>query len=80
MMALIASIPLHKRASSQLLHHLQIEKELKKSKNKMRFIALSCLSSAVLAILDMNQLMALKNQASDSTMQSPNRLVFSNKL
>ena len=42
----------------------------------MRFIALSCLSSAVLAILDMNQLMALKNQASDSTMQSANRFVF----
>ena len=41
----------------------------------MRFIALSCLSSAVLAILDMNQLMTLKNQASDSTMQSANRLV-----
>ena len=40
----------------------------------MRFIALSCLSSAVLAILDMNQLMTLKNQASDSTMQSANRL------
>ena len=45
----------------------------KKSLTKMRFIALSCLSSAVFAILDMNQLMALKNQASDSTMQSANR-------
>ncbi|CAG5082156.1 Oidioi.mRNA.OKI2018_I69.PAR.g10045.t1.cds [Oikopleura dioica] len=42
----------------------------------MRFIALSCLSSAVFAILDMNQLMALKNQAADSTMQSSNRCEF----